>query len=58
MAGSQREAVKGFKRALEDAGFSSLGAASAHWLLCKEMVGAFRRHAYRPIVMQISILVL
>lgn len=43
MAGGQGETVKDFKRAVEDAGFFSPRAVSAHWLLCEEMVAVFRR---------------
>lgn len=44
MTGGPGEAVKDFKRALDNAGFSSPEGASVCWLLYEEVVTVFRRH--------------
>lgn len=59
MAGGPGKAGKGFKRAVGDAGFSSPGGASAHWLSHEETADVFGRHtqSHRPTVTQANILV-
>lgn len=44
MAGDSGKAVKGFKRGVGDAAFSSPAGASAHWLSHEEMADVSGRH--------------